>query len=173
MIVEHSYGKDAVRLLLINREQQHQCVEWQVQCLLHGPDQEVAYQTDDNQHVIPTDTIKNIILHLASEFKGFCMVAFARLLSDHFMQRYPASQVARVEVTVGEADWHHLQHLAGPHACYRLGAQQPARFCHLVAHRNQQPIISCGLGATLIKCSGSGFVGFHRSDEGLKLCHPY
>src|ERR1700684_2696933 len=97
-LTSNRYGKSRVRLMRVTKhENHHDLDEWTVQVLLTG-DFDTAHTHGDNSKILPTDTMKNTVYHVARESKAASMEDYAKELIDFLLGRNP--QVESAEVTV-------------------------------------------------------------------------
>ena len=88
---ENRYGKSRVRLSRITRfEDRHEFNEWTVRVLLEG-DFESSFTDADNSKVLPTDTMKNTVYHVARGSKAATIEEFAIELGDYLLEQQSAS----------------------------------------------------------------------------------
>jgi urate oxidase len=157
------YGKQAVRLLRVNRESdRHEVAEWSANVLLEG-DLAGSYLGADNSSVVPTDTVKNTVLALAHDHGTANRDAFALLLARHFPSRYP--HLTACDVEVRESLWTRLtlDHSPHPHCFTREANGEP--FSRVRFVRDGAVCRSAGLrGFVLMKTTASGFSGFPRCE---------
>jgi urate oxidase len=158
-LTENNYGKSSVRLTkVIRRGATHSLFEMTVGILLGGAFERV-YTHGDNSPCIPTDTMKNTVYALARTHDFDSPEAFARLLSDHFVQSF--TQVTWAETSIEQTLWERIPVKGTPHAHAFAGAGSARRTCRVRCERGAKAGISGGIaGLEVIKTTGSGFSGF-------------
>ena len=66
-LVHNAYGKSQVRLTKVQRPaDRHDLIDWSIDVRLEG-DFAAAFTEGDNQQVVPTDTMKNVVYALARD----------------------------------------------------------------------------------------------------------
>jgi urate oxidase len=101
------YGKSRVRLMKVRRDgAQHDVLEWNVEVWLGG-NFEAAFETGDNSHILPTDTMKNTVYSLGRASSAMSMEGFGIELVSHFIETDPYAEMAGVRI-VG-TPWKHIE----------------------------------------------------------------
>jgi urate oxidase len=167
-LVSHNYGKQRVRVLKVLRAAaRHEVKELEVGVRLEG-DFASSYTHGDNSNVVPTDTMKNTVQVLAHQHLGRETEPFARLLAEHFLDRYGV--IDRVTIDTGERRWQRLAVAAdsAPHDHAFLGdAVRPV--ARVTAARGATLEIKSEIESgiedlAVMKSTGSGFAGFPRCE---------
>ena len=84
-LVQHSYGKSAVRLTRVLRlPDRHEVRELAVDVRLEG-DFDASYTAGDNSGIIATDTMKNVVYALAHGRPAEAIEDFGSALAGHFV----------------------------------------------------------------------------------------
>jgi urate oxidase len=151
----NQYGKAENRVVHVAREtDRHAVRDLDVTSLLRG-DFERAHTEGDNSHVVPTDTQKNTIFALA---RGGVPSpeAFLLRLADHFTTEF--SWVSGGRWAAEEYGWTRIAD--HDHAFYRGSPE--VRTAVLVRDGSEDTVISGFHGLTVMRTTGSGFVGFPR-----------
>ncbi|MGC1903926.1 MAG: urate oxidase [Candidatus Acidiferrum sp.] len=158
-LAENRYGKSRVRLVRVNRKSiVHDFQEWTVEVLLQG-DFLTCFTDGDNNKILPTDTMKNIVYFLARKSSAACIEDFAKELVGFLLSNNP--QVSAAEVTIREKYWQHL---------VTQGKEQPSTFtqagselqtAHVSQYQGRNFEVSSGVSDLIImKTSNSGFEGY-------------
>jgi urate oxidase len=157
------YGKHAVRLLRVKRnETLHEVAEWEANVLLEG-DLAGSYLGDDNSSVVPTDTVKNTVLTLAHDLDEATRDGFALALAKHFPAKY--SHLTACDAEVSESLWTRMAPggLAHEHCFLRDANGKP--FSKARVERDGAVRRSSGIrGFVIMKTTASGFVGYPKCD---------
>jgi urate oxidase len=160
-LTANSYGKSAVRLTKVVRNNNvHAIHEMDVEILLEGNFENV-YTQGDNNSCIPTDTMKNTVYALAKKHDFDSPEQFATILTEHFIDAF--MQVISVVVTIEQTTWDRIDVDNKPHdhafvkgAGKRLVIVEASRF-------SDWPMIQGGIrNLEVVKTTNSGFVGFLR-----------
>jgi urate oxidase len=157
-LVQKTYGKDHVRIMRINRQDdRHEVRELTVRAMLTG-NFEGAFIEADNSTSVSTDTVKNVINVVAREnialnTEQFC-AAVARKLLDSY------SEVETATVTGHETKWTRLVVDGMPHPHSFLLDNNGKPFAKVVATRSGMTTES-GLSAfTFMKSTQSGWANY-------------
>lgn len=156
-----SYGKSAVRLLKVSREANgHYIHDLSIDISLEG-DFTAAYTGDDNQALLATDTMRNVVYALAKQHPLDSIEAFALVLARHFLAAGPTVERARVRVS--EYPWHRIQSLgvAHPHSFVRDAGEHTAL---VVVGANELEITAGVDNLLILKTTASGWQNFHRDE---------
>src|ERR1700757_1883503 len=103
---DNRYGKSRVRLSRITRHPDHHDFnEWTVDVMLEG-DFEASFTAADNSKILPTDTMKNTVYHIARDSKAETIEEYAKELGDYLLSNNP--QVSKVSIDVAEKSWDRL-----------------------------------------------------------------
>jgi urate oxidase len=156
---ENRYGKSRVRLSRITRHgDRHDFNEWTVQVLLHG-DFESSFTAADNSSILPTDTMKNTVYHIARESRETTIEDYAKELGDYLLGNNP--QVSKVHIDVAEKSWERMMcdSCAEP-TTFKLGGPEK-QTVHAVRAKSQPWSITSGIdGLTILKTTKSAFTGY-------------
>jgi len=155
---DYTYGKGRVRVMRVKRDTaRHEVRELSTKVMLEG-DFEDSFLSSDNSSVIATDTIKNIVNIVARENPELEAEDFATAVAKYFLSRY--GQVASVVVTTQETKWTRIlvDGAAHDHAFTLDSNGQPRVRLH--ATRHKQKITSGIANFTVLKTTGSGWVGY-------------
>lgn len=155
------YGKFRVRVMKVLRhdESHHDVCELEADVLLHG-ELEGSYLSDDNSSVVPTDTVKNTIHLLAHDHLQTCRTSFAKVIAEHFLEKYP--HLSGTEVELRERKWERMSIGGGPHPHAFVHAANGEPFSRAAFFRGQVPRLFSGIREHLImKSTQSGFAGYN------------
>lgn len=154
-LLHNTYGKADVGLLKVFRDGDRQTVrELMVSVRLLGRF-EANYLEGDNASCVPTDTIKNTVYALAEDcFANGPIEFFARDLAEHYLASY--AHVESVELSIREAPW---QRMGDHDHSFQRSAGTPTT--RIVASRDGHEWFGGVSDVTVLKSTGSGFVGFH------------
>ena len=162
-LVQHSYGKSAVRLTRVVRlADRHEVRELTVAIRLEG-DFDASYTAGDNAQIVATDTMKNVVYALAHGRPVEAIEGFGAALAGHFVGRFPHVRSARVELV--ETPWRRIvvDGVEHPHAF--VGAGRETRVAVVTGGQGGPARFEAGLdGLDVLKTTGSGFVGFLRDE---------
>jgi urate oxidase len=158
-LVENRYGKSRVRLMRVTKhESHHDLDEWTVQVLLTG-DFETAHTLGDNSKILPTDTMKNTVYHVARESKAASMEDYAKELIDFLLARNP--QVASAEVVVESTLWKRLTIDGQPYPTAFMRGSDERQITTVSRAQGGAFAITSGLDRlTVLKTAQSGFMGY-------------
>ena len=125
-------------------------------------DFEASFTHADNQHVVPTDTMKNTVQVFALEQLQSQLEPFAVALGKHFLAKYP--QVREATIEIAEHSWQRLEVDGHPHShCFSSGGN--ARPFTRVTSTGDGARVESGIRDLLVlKSTGSGFAGFPRDE---------
>ncbi|MEM6278734.1 MAG: factor-independent urate hydroxylase, partial [Verrucomicrobiota bacterium] len=159
-LLQNQYGKHRVRVLKVHREEsRHEVMELECDVLLSG-DLDDSYLSDDNQSIVPTDTVKNTVHVLAHDHLEKCRTSFAKVLGDHFLTRYP--HLSGVSVELRERRWGRLSVHGSPHPHAFAAEQNGTWFARSEFARDSAPIQRAGIKDHLImKTTESAFVDYN------------
>ena len=153
------YGKSAIRLVKVVRgPDSHRVRDLTVDISLQGSF-EAAHVQGDNSLVVATDTMKNTTYALAKDHLNGPTERFARALAEHFLE---FEQVESATVATREHSWHPINLPSGVAPDAFLRDTSYTRLA-LADARRQETTIQAGIeDLTLLKTTGSAFVGFPR-----------
>ena len=157
------YGKHAVRLLRVKRnETLHEVAEWGANVLLEG-DLAGSYLGNDNSSVVPTDTVKNTVLALAHDLDQVTRDGFALALAGHFPATYPHLTACDAEVI--ESPWTRMAPGGFSHQHCFLRDSNGKPFSKARVEREGAVKRSSGIrGFVIMKTTESGFVGYPKCE---------
>ena len=163
-LLHSQYGKSAIGLLKVFREDTlHTVKEISVSVLVSG-DFDGAFLAGDNSATVPTDTIKNTVYALAKDQLGLDGIEiFGQRLARHFLDKYPAYHELTIELT--EKPWGRLRvgDAPQPHSFGKTGGG--TRTAVIRARRDRPSDVVSGVeDLEILKSTGSGFVGFPRCE---------
>jgi urate oxidase len=163
-LASQKYGKDRVRVLRVKRQAGgiHSVHEVEASVALEG-DFAGAYLSDNNSHVVPTDTMKNTVHILAQKHLGDVIEDFALALARHFLGKYP--QVARATVRLTSRPWDRLHNEEGdpyPHTFTGRATSAPA--CRVQATREKEIVQGGVKDVVILNSTASAFVGYPKCD---------
>jgi len=156
---DNRYGKSRVRLSRITRlNDRHEFNEWTVHVMLCG-DFETSYTQADNSKVLPTDTMKNTVYHVARSSQAATIEVFACELGDYFLSNQP--QVAKVSIEVQEKAWQRMIVDGAPEATtFKMGGPE-LQTAHAERERDSGWKVISGVdGLTILKTTKSAFTGY-------------
>jgi urate oxidase len=179
------YGKDNVRLYKVDKDPKtgiHTVVEQTVRILLQGdietscanllppffpPLTPHSYTKADNSVVVATDTQKQTTYILAKQHPIDPPEAFAAIIGDHFVNKYPHIHACHVKIIQHRWTRMSIDGKPHPHSFYRDSNE--VRVVESVTKENEGVSIRSKIEKLLVlKSTGSAFHGFHR-DEFTKL----
>jgi urate oxidase len=156
---ENCYGKSRVRLSrIMRRGDTHDFSEWTVRVLLHG-DFETSFTEADNSQILPTDTMKNTVYHVARGSQAATIEEFAMELGDYFLANQP--QVSKATIEVEERAWQRMIVDGAPEpATFKLGGSE-LQTVHATRKKDQPWQVTSGVaGLTILKTTKSAFTGY-------------
>ncbi|XP_039983668.1 uricase isoform X2 [Xiphias gladius] len=159
--VQTGYGKNAVKVLVINRKgSHHSIIELKADVELTLKSRK-DYLTGDNSDIIPTDTIKNTV-HALAKHKGVKTIEqFSLDICNHFLTSF--NHVLRAKVYMEEAPWRRLEKNGEEHAHAFIFSPEAYRFCDVEQNLNGIPVVHSGVKSMkVLKTTQSGFEGFLR-----------
>ncbi|XP_006120349.2 uricase-like [Pelodiscus sinensis] len=160
-ILNSEYGKNMIKLLRIRRDSKQHHIKEVEACVHIRLDSVNEYVHGDNSAVIPTDTIKNIVIALAKCNGIDTIEQFALDICNHFMSSF--SHVVYIKTYIQELPWRRLQQKGIPHVHSFIFVPEGIRFCEVEQSPNGRPVIFSGIKDLKLKKTGlSGFEGFHR-----------
>jgi urate oxidase len=156
------YGKQAIRLVRVVHDGEHDVVrDFTVGITLTGAF-EASYVEGDNSAVIATDTMKNTVYAFARDRldAATSIETFGRALAEHFAA---APQVERATVALREHGWERLSLAGGdpaPDAFARHGSW--TRIASVAATRTGVTVEAGIEDLAVLKTTKSSFTGFPR-----------
>lgn len=158
---ENRYGKSRVRLMKVLRQsERHSIFDWSVDVRLAG-DFESCFLKGDNQHILPTDTMKNTVYSQARSSSALCMEDFAAELVTYLVESNPYADLA--EVTIRETAWQHITHESVIYdSGFRHGSDERATTTVTLAGSSGLRCTSGIENLALLKTAKSAFAGFLR-----------
>lgn len=163
---DSTYGKDNVKFLKVKKDkynpQKQEVLEATVRVLLTG-NFDISYTKADNAPIVPTDTVKNIILVEARKTDVWPIERFAAHLAEFFVNKY--SHVSGVDVHITQHKWskYNVNGKLHDHSFVKDG--EDVKITDLSFKRNGEfKLSSCLKDLTVLKSTGSGFVGYNECD---------
>ncbi|MEM0896405.1 MAG: factor-independent urate hydroxylase [Verrucomicrobiota bacterium] len=162
-LTTNRYGKHKVRVLKVNRdEEHHEVCELEADVMLSG-DLEASYHSEDNSSIVPTDTVKNTVHVLAHDHLKTSRGAFATVLGEHFLGKY--GHLSEVEVELRERRWKRMSLDDGLHPHSFVAEGNGCFYTKGCFSRGKNPEISSGMRDHLImNTTESGFIGYNQCD---------
>ncbi|NXC16728.1 URIC Uricase, partial [Corythaeola cristata] len=158
------YGKNTIKFLRLHREGKKNFIKEVEVCTHLRLTSAQEYLNGNNCLVIPTDTMKNIVLVLAKKNGIPTLEQFAIDICRHFMTTF--SQVAYIKAYVQEAPWQRVHEHGVPHVHSFICVADGIRFCEAEQCRNGPLVISAGIkDLKLMKTTQSGFEGFYKNEH--------
>jgi urate oxidase len=153
---ENSYGKSAVRLVKVVRDETpHRVRDLTIAIALAG-DFAASYAEGDNSAVIATDTMKNTCYALAGEHLTGSIEAFGLVLGRHFLDA--GREVETATVSIAEHAWRPIG--GAPDAFSRDGSETRTA---VVAVGRAATAVRAGIrDLAVMKTTRSAFSGFPR-----------
>ena len=156
-LVANNYGKSGIRLLRVNRSQQHEIKDLTVDIQFEG-DFDAVHTKGDNSAVLPTDTMKNTVYALAAREPVGEIENFGGRLVSYFLHNNP--QVSRVTVHIAEHLWSRIPANGKPHPTAFVSCGPELRTARVTGTR-EQTVIFGGLEQLLVlRTAGSAFTGY-------------
>src|SRR6478672_10570364 len=155
VLTANQYGKAENRVVRITRDTpRHEIEDLNVTSQLRG-DFAAAHTEGDNAHVVPTDTQKNTIFAFAKDGVG-SPEAFLLRLADHFTGDF--DWVTGGRWAAEQYRWTRIND--HDHSFYKSGPE--TRTAVLVRDGDTDTMITGFYGLTVLKSTGSGFVGYPK-----------
>jgi urate oxidase len=166
MLTGNSYGKSRIRVGKVTRTPtQHTFKEFTVASELFG-DFETMYTKDDNRLCIATDSQKNIVYALASEYPCDTIESFGLYVAQWYLNKY--AHVSGINVTISEDLWNRVDQNGRPHNTAFVGGSSEKHVCVVSQHRGQAPTVSGGIAdLQVLRTAGSEFANFLTDDMRL------
>uniref|UniRef100_A0A8C3K1Q4 Uricase n=1 Tax=Calidris pygmaea TaxID=425635 RepID=A0A8C3K1Q4_9CHAR len=163
-VLNCEYGKNTIKFLRLRREGKKHFVKEVEVCTHLRLTSAHEYLDGNNSCVIPTDTIKNIVLVLAKKNGIPTLEQFAIDICKHFMTTF--CQVAFVKTYVQEVPWQRLHENGVPHIHSFICVPDGIRFCEVEQCRNGPLVVFAGIkDLKLMKTTQSGFEGFYKNEH--------
>uniref|UniRef100_A0A663E0A2 Uricase n=1 Tax=Aquila chrysaetos chrysaetos TaxID=223781 RepID=A0A663E0A2_AQUCH len=163
-VLNCEYGKNTIKFLRLHREGKKHFVKEVEVCTHLRLTSAQEYLEGNNSLVIPTDTIKNIVLVLAKKNGIPTLEQFAIDICKHFMTTF--CQVAYVKTYVQEVPWQRLHENGVPHVHSFICVPDGIRFCEAEQCRNGPLVVFAGIkDLKLMKTTQSGFEGFYKNEH--------
>ncbi|EDV93228.1 uricase [Drosophila grimshawi] len=162
-IVSKSYGKDAVKVLHVNRRGPvHTIQELEVGTHLKLNSNK-DYVLGVNSDVVATDSQKNTVYLLAKKYGVESPEKFALIVGNHFLSKY--AHVEEAHVHVEAYPWqriHQKNQQSQPHNHAFLFSPTAEHYCDVIVRRQapKQTVISGIRGLRVLKTTQSSFVNF-------------
>jgi urate oxidase len=155
VLTANQYGKAENRVVRITRDtDRHEIEDLNVTSQLRG-DFAAAHTEGDNAHVVATDTQKNTVFAFARDGVG-SPEAFLLRLADHFTGSF--DWVTGGRWAAEQYRWTRIND--HDHSFYKSGPE--TRTAVLVRDGDNDTMISGFYGLTVLKSTGSGFVGYPK-----------
>ena len=155
VLTANQYGKAENRVVKITRDtDRHEIEDLNVTSQLRG-DFVAAHTEGDNAHVVATDTQKNTIFAFARDGVG-SPEAFLLRLADHFTGEF--DWVTGGRWAAEQYRWSRIND--HDHSFYKAGPE--TRTAVLVRDGDTDTMITGFYGLTVLKSTGSGFVGYPK-----------
>ena len=155
VLTANQYGKAENRVVRITRDtDRHEIEDLNVTSQLRG-DFAAAHTDGDNAHVVATDTQKNTVFAFARDGVG-SPEAFLLRLADHFTDDF--DWVTGGRWAAEQYRWTRIND--HDHSFYKSGPE--TRTAVLVRDGETDTMISGFYGLTVLKSTGSGFVGYPK-----------
>ena len=159
-LIQHNYGKAKVRVLKVFRAGKiHSLKELEVKVMLQG-DFDTSFTKADNQLVVATDSIKNMVHIFAKEKLGVETEEFGLALGEHFLGTYP--QVSQVEIGLNERCWNRISIDGKPHAHSFSERSAATPFAQVICNRGISRVESGIQDLLILKTTASGFENYVR-----------
>ncbi|XP_030134936.2 uricase isoform X1 [Taeniopygia guttata] len=163
-VLNCEYGKNSIKFLRLHKEGKKHFVKEVEVCTHLRLTSPQEYLEGKNSLVIPTDTIKNIVLVLAKKNGISSLEQFAIDICNHFMTTF--CQVAYVKTYIQEVPWQRLHEDGVPHIHSFICVPDGIRFCEAEQCRNGPLIVFAGIkDLKLMKTTQSGFEGFYKNEH--------
>ena len=155
---DNRYGKSAIRLVKVDREDgRHRVRDLTVGVSLEG-DFEAVHVAGDNANLIATDTMKNTVYAFATDHLTGSIEEFALVLARHFRQ----PQVSSAQIDIDEHQWLPIEHDGQPAADAFVKTIAGTRTSR-VFDDTDGPVVEAGVrDLTVMKTAKSAFSGFPR-----------
>src|SRR4051812_43937814 len=113
-LVNHTYGKDRVRVMRISRDgDRHEVSELALHAMMIGQFERI-FTHADNSAGVSTDTVKNVVNVVARENLALPAEAFCSAVASRLLESYP--QIESTVVEAYETKWVRLSVAGAPHA---------------------------------------------------------
>jgi urate oxidase len=158
VLTHHSYGKSRIRLTKVTRRaERHEVREMAIDIGLQG-DFAKTYTSGDNRLIIPTDTMKNVVLALANEHLLDSLESFGAVIADHFLAFHAHVTSAVVGIAEQPLERIRIDGREHPHAF--AGTSSERRATNITRSRESVVVESGFDGLFLLKSTNSAFCGF-------------
>jgi urate oxidase len=160
VLSHHAYGKSHVRLTKVTWQAgRHELKELCLDIQLEG-EFAASYQAGDNRHVVPTDTMKNIVYVLAKKHPITPIESFGQVLTSHLLESYPQVRLAKIDLV--EQPWQRIEVDGQEHPWAFKGGSTDKQTA-TVTQTRQTCRVESGLDDLhLLKTTESAFAGFVR-----------
>jgi urate oxidase len=160
ILVQNAYGKSRIRLTKVARHaDRHDVRELALDIELEG-EFAASYTRGDNQLIIPTDSMKNVVYALAREHPLDSLESFGSDLARHFLDLH--AHVATVAVRLAEQPLERIALGAKGHPHAFSGTRSERQTCTIRRSRAGLRVESGLDGLFLLKSTDSAFTGFLR-----------
>lgn len=156
-----SYGKSAIRLLKVVRDDARHAVHDLTVDIRFEGDFAAAHTKGDNSAVLPTDTMKNTVYALSRQHDVDPPERFAARVAAELLNA--AHSASRVTAEIGTHVWERIVVAGRPHdSAFEHGSAE-RRIASVVCVRGGEPTIEAGVrDLLLLRTAGSAFSGFLR-----------
>jgi urate oxidase len=161
-LAENNYGKQRVRILRLSRKgNQHEVQELSIGIRLEG-DFRAAHTQGNNQKILPTDTMKNIVYVLARKNPVETPENFCLQVASHFLTTN--SQVSQARVNAEETLWTRLPFGGKSHPHTFTCASGEKRTANVSSTREETAVRGGIVGLVVLKTTRSAFNDFLRDE---------
>lgn len=158
-----SHGKGEVHVVTVEREGSvHHIRDYTVSSAIRG-DLDRIYTHGDNTNCIPTDTQKNLTFSLARDGMG-TPEEFGLKFGNYMKDNY-SSVVTGGRWEIMAVAWDRIQTPDGPHDHSFVRAGKEERYAVVQLHEGEFHVVSGLKELTVLKSTGSAFVGFPKCDH--------
>ncbi len=161
-LIKNTYGKGRVRVMRVKRgSDRHEVRELLFKAVVEG-DFARAYTHADNSTSLCTDTVKNLVNIVASEFLDASTEKLCGHIADRFFKKYP--QVEKTNITAHETKWVRYVVDGAPHPYGFILDPNGKPTVELSATRASSTMRSGIDGFTFLKSTESGWANFFDDD---------
>lgn len=162
-IFQDNYGKSKVRLLKIDRRNEHHKIQSLTLDIALEGDFDAIHKDGDNSLCLPTDTMKNTVYALAGQKKEIEPIeAFGHRLAAYLHDNNP--QVERAVINIKQHSWKRMKDDEGDYDHSFISGSGEKRIAKIDAKREGVTLESGVKDLIVMKTTRSGFVGFLKDD---------
>lgn len=162
-IFQDNYGKSKVRLLKIDRRNEHHKIQSLTLDIALEGDFDAIHKDGDNSLCLPTDTMKNTVYALAGQKKEIEPIeAFGHRLAAYLLDNNP--QVERAVINIKQHSWKRMKDDEGEYDHSFISGSGEKRIAKIDAKREGVTLESGVKDLIVMKTTRSGFVGFLKDD---------